>query len=220
MDENLKLLGIAVGGAILGVFLLLNATVLTYETFRYPDEASAATTSEVTVIASVTAEISCSTNISSTDFGTLSASATSTATPNASTTMSCANVGAGCTLYVKDAGGGGNPGLWYATTSSLIDSPTAANPSYASDTLAVGAEGYGLQATTTTVGSGAVLGIADRYLLVGDDVGSLEVTNETIASTTATTSERETVVTHLAAIADTTDSGDYTDTITYECTAN
>ncbi len=183
-----------------------------------PEYATAATTSAVTVSATVTATISCSSNNSSTAFGTLTTASISTSTPNASTTISCENSSAGCTLYAKDAGGGGNPGLWNSTSSVLIPSPNAAYN--ATSTLAAGTVGFGIQAATTTVGTGAVLGLAVRYNQTGNTVGGLTVINLTVASTTATSSNREVVVTHKAAISSLTAGGTYNDTITYECTAN
>jgi len=169
--------------------------------------------------------ISCSTNVASTGFDMLLSSAVSTSTPNASTTMSC-TYAAGCTLYVKDAGGGSNPGLWNSTSSWLIKSPNAAYS--ATTTLIAGTEGYGVRATTTAAGSGAALSLALRYNtgatgdLLGsvNDVGGLSLTDLTLASTTASTSSREVVVTHKAAINSVTPAGTYSDTITYSCLAN
>lgn len=182
----------------------------------YPKYAAAATTSAVTVSASVTATISCSTNQSSTAFGTLTDASVTTSTPNASSTMSCVNSSAGCTLYAKDAGSGSNPGLWNSTSSKLIAS--------ASSTLIAGTEGYGINATTTATGGGAALTISAQYRLSSDvstsTVGGLLIANTTLASTNATSSNRETVIRHKAAISSATPAGNYDDTITYECTAN
>ena len=130
--------------------------------------------------------------------------------------MACANAAGGCTLYVKDAGGGGFPGLY--KNPDLIESPNAAYNATA--TLADGTEGYGIQAATNTAGFGAALGIPVRYLQTGNIVGGLLITNTTIASTTADMSNREVIVTHKAAVGATTPSGSYSDTITYECTIN
>ena len=199
-------------------FLLLNGFFPTYEIIVYPEPATAATTSAVTVSASVAAVISCSTDTGSTVFGTLTDASIFTASPNASTTMSCANSALGCTLYVKDAGGGGNPGLWNSTSSAIIGSASAAYADTA--TLAAGTVGYGIQAASTTAGSGALLTFATRYYQTGDAVGGFEISNTTVASTTATSSNREVVATHKAAISSATAGGDYNDTVTYECTAN
>lgn len=183
-----------------------------------PEYASAATSSAVTVSASVTAVISCSTNQSSTAFGTLTDSTVATASPNASSTMSCANSSTGCVLYIKDAGNSTNGGLATSTPAYLIPSPNAAFA--ATSTLVAGTEGYGVNATTTATGTGATLTIAARYLQTGNTVGGLVVTNQTLGSTSATSSSREVVVTHKAAISASTPAGSYADTITYECTAN
>jgi len=208
-----NILGWVVGSVtVVGAFLLLNGMFSTFEMLVYPDYATAATSSAVTVSASITAVISCSTNTGSTDFGTWTDTSIKIATPNASSTMSCANSAGGCTLYVKDAGNAGNPGLWNSTVSYLIAS--------ASSTLAGGTEGYGLQATSTVTGGGDTLDFNATYNKSGNDVGGLLTTNVTLASTNATSSDRETVVTHKAAVAASTPSGSYADTITYECTAN
>ena len=183
-----------------------------------PENVSAATTSVVTVSASVSAVISCSTDQSSTAFGTLTSSSISTSTPNASTSMSCANAATGCSLYVKDAGNAVNGGLATTSPAYLIRSPNAAGD--ATSTLVAGTEGYGIQAATTTVGNGAALGLVARYRQTGNTVGRLDITNQTVASTTATSSSREVTTTHKAAISSVTPGGTYTDTVTYECTAN
>ena len=161
----------------------------------------------------VAATISCSTNISSTAFGTLSSASISTASPNASTTMSCSGTSSGCTLYVKDAGSGSSPGLWKsASPTYLIASADA--------TLSAGTDGYGIQATSTAAGSGGTLSFNSKYNKTGNDVGGLVLTNTTLASSTVDVSGREAVVTHKAAISSTALSGSYGDTITYECVAN
>ncbi len=215
MNKKLRLLGMS--GGIIVFLLFLSVLFLSYETVKYPDYVSAATSSAVTVSAVVTEEISCSTPSGSTAFGTLSSGSIITSSPNATTTMSCANVGGGCTLYVKDAGGAGNPGLATTSPAYLIPSPNAAFD--ASTTLVIGTEGYGIQAATTTDGSGAQLSVAARYLLTGNNVGGLTITNTTMASTSATTSGRVIDSTHKAAISGTTQAGAYEDTITYECTS-
>ena len=157
--------------------------------------------------------VSCSTNITSTDFGTLSVSSVTTASSNASSTMSCSGTTSGCTLYVKDAGSGSNPGLWKSTSPTyLIVSADA--------TLSSDVDGYGIQATSTAAGSGGTLSFNSKYNKTGNDVGGLTLTNTVLASSTVDVSNREAVVTHKAAISSTTLSGSYSDTITYECTIN
>ena len=206
-------MGLVIVFAIIGWFLTIEMVHI-----FLPNYAGADTSSAVTVTAPVTASISCSTNQTSSAFGTLATYSISTSTPNASTTMSCANSAAGCTLYVKDAGGGGNPGLWNSTSSVLISSPNAAYSATA--TLVAGTVGYGIYATTTAGGSGDTLTIANRYLQTGNTVGGLLITNTTLALNDATSTSREVVVTHKAAISASITAGTYNDTITYECTAN
>jgi len=217
MSKNAILLGI-VGSILTGFCLLLSGMFFTSvdEIAVHPDYAMAATSSAVTVSAAVSAAISCSTDVAATDFGTWTDTSIKTSTPNASSTMACANSSGGCTLYVKDAGGGGNPGLY--KNPDLIESPDALYNATA--TLVAGTEGYGIQAATNTAGSGAALGIPARYFQTGNTVGGLLITNTAIANTTATTSGREVIVTHKAAVGATTPSGSYSDTITYECTQN
>jgi len=204
-------------GLTLVTFLIIGGWFYgTLEIFIYPESAGA--TSTVTVSASVVATISCSTNTSTTAFGTLTTAAVTTSTPNASSTMACANSSLGCTLSVSDAGGGGNPGLWNSISSYIIPSPNAAYSATA--TLAAGTVGYGIQAATSSAGSGAAFAINSRYLQTGNTVGGLSLTGLTLASTTATSSGREVIVTHAAAISTATVGGTYNDTITYSCVGN
>jgi hypothetical protein len=123
--------------------------------------------------------------------------------------MSCNDTSAGCTLYVKDTGNASNPGLYKS------DSPIHLIAS-ADTTLQNNIEGYGIQATTISVG----LTIDSKYLKTGDDVGGFLTSNQTLASSAADISGAETIVTHKAAISATTTAGSYTDTITYECVLN
>ncbi len=208
--------GISFWVLFLAVLGLLNAGALTYETARYPDYALAAT-SAVSVTATVSQNITCSTAAASTAFGTLTTATVATSTPNATTTMSCGNVGAGCTLFVKDVNGG------LATDSPAYTIKSAAAGFAATSTLVAGTEGYGLQATSSTTGveTGQAFTFAVRYAWATSthNVGGATTTNQTIVSTTATSSGRAIHVTHKAAIADVTQAALYTDTITYECTA-
>lgn len=154
------------------------------------------------------ATVSCSTNISSTSFGSWTDTSIKTSSSNASTTMSCSGTSLGCALYVKDQGNGANPGLWNSISSKLIASADA--------TLQDGVEGYGIQATSTSPG----LTIAAKYNQTGNSVGGLLFTNTLVASSTADISNAIIIVTHKAAISGTTLSGNYGDTITYECIVN
>ncbi|MGC8776162.1 MAG: hypothetical protein ACP5QN_02540 [Minisyncoccia bacterium] len=177
------------------------------------NEASAATSSQVTVSATVLATVSCSSATTTTAFGSVDANAVYVSTPNVTTTMSCANSSLGCTLSVKDAGNGSNPGLYKSTSPTyLITSADA--------TLSAGTDGYGIQGATTTNGSGGVLILNSKYNVTGNTVGGLTLAGLTLASSSATTSNREVVVTHKMAVSATAPSGNYSDTITYSCVAN
>lgn len=155
--------------------------------------------------------VSCSTNPSTTGFGTLTLSGVATASSNTTTTLSC-TYGAGCTLYVNDAGSGSSAGLWASAVSHLIGS--------ANSTLSAGTEGYGIQAATTTAGSGATLTLASAYNQTGNTVGGLFLSQTSLASSTASFTSREVVTTHKAAISGVTSAGSYADTITYSCVGN
>ena len=166
-----------------------------------------------TVTATVTNTVTCATLPGSTAFGTLSSGSVTTASPNATTTLSC-NSGGGCTLYVADAGNASNPGLYAAaaTGTPLILSSTA--------TLSAGTEGYGIQAATTSAGTGSALTLSAIYLKTGNAVGGLNLAATQIASTTSPISSKEVIATHLAAIGVLTKSGSYADTVTYSCIGN
>ena len=167
-------------------------------------------TDTVAVTASVATSISCSTDATTMAFGALTSGSVSTATPNASTTVSC-NVGLGCSLYVRDA----NAGLATSSPTYTINSSTA--------TLAAGTEGYGVNATTTATGSGGTLGLSATYGPAkwnSNQVGALATSNVALASSTAAVTGREVVVQHRAAISGVTPPASYIDTITYECLGN
>ncbi len=148
--------------------------------------------------------VSCSTNITTSTFSTLTTGAVSTASPNASTTFSC-TFSLGCTLSISDTG------LATSSPAYTIASTTGA--------LVAGTEGWGIQATSTSAGSGATLTINSIYNVSGNTVGNLGAST-VLASTTTTFSNREVVVTHKAAISAATQAGSYADTITYTCVGN
>ncbi|MFA6494861.1 MAG: hypothetical protein WC246_00650 [Candidatus Paceibacterota bacterium] len=164
---------------------------------------------QVTMASSGT--VSCSTSPSTTGFGTLTLSGVATASSNTTTTLSC-TYGAGCTLYVSDAGSGSSAGLWASAVSHLIGS--------ANSTLVAGTEGYGIQAATSSAGSGATLTLASAYNQTGNTVGGLLLSQTSLASSTASFTGREVVTTHKAAINGVTPAGSYADTITYSCVGN
>ncbi len=168
--------------------------------------------STVTVSATVGTTVTCNTVAGSTSFGTLTTSAVSTSSPNVTTTLAC-NSGAGCSLSLSDAGNAGSPGLYNSTsTGHLIPSADA--------TLIAGTEGYGVQGSIATSGSGGAVNVASKYNVTGNVVGGLSVTSLTLASSTSPTTGYVVQVTHKAAIGDLTSAGSYSDTLTYGCTGN
>lgn len=174
----------------------------------------------VTVTASVTQTVTCSSNIATAALGTLSSLSISSTTGsnNASTSLSC-NAGLGCTLTVQDAGNSVNPGLATTSPAYLIGSSNATFA--ASTTLVAGTEGYGIQASSTSEGSGGAITLSKRYASTTyASIGGLSLSATTLASSTSQISNRSVLVSHWAAISGTTQAGVYSDTITYSCTGN
>ena len=165
------------------------------------------TSSSTITVNVVVGTVSCDASPGSTSFGELSSSATSTASPNASTSMACTFAG-GCTLYIEDAGNGTNSGLATTSPAYLIPSNTA--------TLSANTEGYGIQATTTSAG----LTLNSIYDKSGNDVGGFSTTTTEFASSSTSIAYGEVLITHIAAISETTPPGIYEDTITYSCASN
>ncbi len=179
-----------------------------------------AQSAEVTVTATVAQSVSCDTDVTATVFGPLSTGSVTTASPNASTTLSC-NTGLGCTLSVSDVGDGStNAGLATTTPAYIIPSPNAAYDPTA--VLAINTEGYGITATTTAGGSGGSLAIYSRYDhdSGGTTVGGLKRSGFGVASSSAAISNRQLTIKHKAAISGITNAGKYEDTLTYSCTGN
>lgn len=168
--------------------------------------------SDTTTLQSTTT-VGCTASTSTTDFGTLTPDAVYTSTPNVTVTI-FTTYSNGFTLSVHDTGAGaGQPGLYSATTGDLIESLTT--------TLSAGTEGYGIQAATTTAGSGAEVSISSSYLKTVNDVGGLSTSDVVLASSTAPCTDREVVVTHKTTISNLTKAAsDYSDTITYSCSGN
>jgi len=156
--------------------------------------------------------VSCTLSATSTSFGNLSPSSVSTSSPNITITVSCSNTSAGCTVYVKDSGNNTNPGLYNSTANHLIPSSDA--------TLSAGTEGYGIQAATTTNGTGGNLSLNSKYNQTGNNVGGLSLTDIVLASSTVDVSNREVIITHKASISNLTPAGNYQDSIIYSCNAN
>jgi ABC-type transport system involved in multi-copper enzyme maturation permease subunit len=200
------------GGLILVAILM---GYMIFESFVYL--VSAQTTGTVTVTATVATSITCSLSTTITAFGTIGPSAVYTSSPNVTTTVAC-NPAAGCQVQVKDQGNGTNGGLYNSTANYLIPSPAAGFPDTA--TLVAGTEGYGIQAATTTAGSGGTLSLNSIYNQTGTTVGKLSITSVVLASSSQPVSNREVVVTHKAAVSGLTPAGSYQDTITYDCVSN
>jgi hypothetical protein len=191
------------------VALIAIVTVAVIAAISFTVPAQAGNTTAVT--ATVASSVSCTTDGSVAALGTLTASAIASTSPQIAITNSC-NSGGGCTIYVNDAGGGGNPGLYAATATNtpLIASATA--------TLVAGTEGYGIQATTTGAGTGAALTLSATYNKSGTDVGGLLTAATSIASATLPFASKVINMNTLAAISLLTKAGTYADTITYSCT--
>jgi hypothetical protein len=200
MDQLIK------GGLIL-IALLMGYMI--FESFVYL--ASAQTTGTVTVTASVPTSVTCAFSTTTTAFGTIDPSAVYTSSPDVTITVSC-NPSAGCQVKVKDQGNGTNPGLYNSTADYLIQSQDA--------TLSPGTEGYGIQAATTTAGSGSTLSLNPKYNKTGYNVGGLTISYTILATSSSPTANREVVVTHKAAVSGLTPAGNYQDTITYDCVSN
>ncbi|MGC8981647.1 MAG: hypothetical protein ACP5JU_01730 [Minisyncoccia bacterium] len=201
----------------LNKILIITAVVLTiyfgYNLFF--NEGLAQT--NVTVTATVTTTVTCSLSTTTTAFGTIDPSAVYTSSPNVTTTVSC-NPAAGCQVNINDQGSGSQPGLWNSSASHLIPSPNSTFSATA--TLAAGTEGYGIQAITTSAGSGGTLSLNVRYNQTGDTVGGLTTTTIVLASSSQPVANREVVVTHKAAVSGLTPAGSYQDTINYSCSSN
>jgi hypothetical protein len=206
MDQLIK-------GSLILIALLMGYMI--FESFVYL--ASAQTTGTVTVTATVPTSVTCAFSTTTTDFGTLSVSAVTTSSPNVTTTVSC-NPSAGCQVQVKDQGNGTYGGLYNSAANYLIPSPAAGFPATA--TLVAGTEGYGIQATTTTAGSGGTLSLNSIYNQTGNTVGRLSTTSVILASSSQPTANREIVVIHKAAVSGLTPAGSYQDIITYDCVSN
>jgi hypothetical protein len=198
------------GGLIL-VALLIGYMI--FESFVYL--ASAQTT--VTVTATVTTNVTCSLSTTTTAFGTINTSDVYTSSPNVTTTVSC-NPAGGCQVQIKGQGNGTNGGLYNSAANYLIPSPAADFPATA--TLVAGTEGYGIQAATTSAGSGVTLSLNPIYNQTGNTVGKLSTASVVLASSSQPVSNREVVVTHKAAISVLTPAGTYQDIITYDCVSN
>jgi hypothetical protein len=214
MDQLIKggliLVAVLMGYMIFESFVYLSS----FDSFFHLVSAQTAT---VTVLATVTTSVTCNLSTTTTNFGTIDPSAVFTSSPNVTTTVSC-NPSGGCQVQIKGQGNGTNGGLYNSSANHLIPSPAAGFPATA--TLVAGTEGYGIQAATTTAGSGVTLTLNSIYNQTGATVGKVSTTPVILASSSQPVANREVVVTHKAAISGLTPAGSYQDIITYDCVAN
>jgi len=196
----------------IAIGILIGVSVLIISGWFSSSDLAKAATDTLGLSADISTSVTCSTEPGQTGFETLTTAAVFTATSTATTTMSC-NIAAGCTLYVKDTGqGAGQPGLYSSSAGDLIDSAQAA--------LSASTEGYGIQAATTSAGTGVELLIDAAYKYTGDNVGGLTTGNLAITSSDDPVSGKLTIVTYKAAISGLNKAGNYVDTVTFECTTN
>ncbi len=184
----------------------------------FAEEDAGATNEIAYVDITVVSALTCNFSTTTASFGTLTSSAVSTA--YGSTTIDVTSAG---TVFIKvqDSGGAGSPGLYKSSaTTDLIGSANAASDN--TDTLIVGTEGYGLQATSTDFGSGAAITIATRYdnASTTNDIGGFELTDVTMASSTAAVTNRRVILYYKAAASALNVMGSYSDSITYTCTTS
>ena len=159
----------------------------------------------------VTGAVTCTLSSTSTSFAVLSPSNVSTSSPDITLTVSATST-SGVNISVNDVGNSTNPGLYKSTSPTyLIQSQDA--------TLSAGTDGYGIQAATTTAGSGAILNLSSKYNKTGNNVGGLTTTTIQLASSTADLTNREIIIKHKAAVSFSVPIGNYSDTITYTCSA-
>jgi len=174
----------------------------------FPEPASGAVTVSAQVVAGI---ITCTTDLTATNFGDIDSSIIYTAGDNSTTTVSSNG-----SIYMKaiSVGDGSGPGLATTSPAYLIPSPDAAYSETA--TLAAGTEGYGIQASTT-----GTITIATRYLKTGDDVGGLASTSAAVvASSSAAVTDEIVEIIYKAAVSNSTPAGSYEDTVTISCSTS
>ncbi|MBI4948013.1 hypothetical protein HY844_00420 [Candidatus Berkelbacteria bacterium] len=173
---------------------------------------------QVTVTASVDSSLACTVDNTSTAFGTFVVNTIDTASSTITWTVST-NATSGYALTVRDQGNGTNPGLYSAAAGYLIGS--ADNSFNNAGDLGALSIGYGLQGTKTDGDAGsAATTVAATYNVTGNNVGGFERTATTLASATGPVANATVTSTLKAKISGLVPAGsDYTDTLTYVCTA-
>ncbi len=189
-----------------GLLIFSLAGLLT--AWYFPEPASGAVTVSAVVEAGV---ITCTTDLTAANFGTIDSSIVYTAGDNSTTTVSSNG-----SIYVKaiSVGDGSGPGLATTSPAHLIPSPNAVFSETAG--LSGGTEGYGIQATTT-----GTITIATRYLQTGDNVGGLASTSAAVvASSSSAVTDEIVEIIYKAAVASDTQAGVYEDTVTISCSTS
>ncbi len=203
IKRNLDII-IAIG---VGLALVMVAMIGIHEKVAPVDYVSAATTSVITVSATVGQTIELNVSTTAMVFGTLSSGSVNATTNDFSIKTNAAN---GYTLTIKDLGDTVLGGLLGTTTEHLIISTTTSP-------LTAGTEGYGAQGTTTTGG----MSIYSPYNVVGDSVGQLATTSQNFASSsTATAFDQGTLTLKATIHATSTPADTYYDTITLTLTGS
>lgn len=205
-DKKIYLFAFTAGLLILG-FGLANELIDDLRGYSI-NPALAVSTTSITVSATVGATVSCDTTGGSpTDFGSLTSSAIGSSSPMTYATTSC-TYGAGCEVYASST----NSALYCPSGGCAGNSIASAD-----ETLTINSDGYGIQAATTTDGTGEDLQIATKYYKDGDTVGKLELTNTLLSSAGGTYSGNVIRVTYKASIDSTQPGGSYSDLVSYAC---
>ena len=149
--------------------------------------------------------ITCTLSATSTSFSSLSPSEVSTSSPDITITITSSG---GFQINVKDAGNGTNPGLYKSTSPTYLILSSDA-------TLSAGADGYGIQATTTNTS----ISINPKYNKSGNNVGGLSLTDVVLATSSVAVSNATINIKHKASVSFLAPAGSYQDTITYTCSS-
>ena len=149
--------------------------------------------------------ITCTLSATSTSFSSLSPSEVSTSSPDITITITSSG---GFQINVKDAGNGTNPGLYKSTSPTYLILSSDA-------TLSAGADGYGIQATTTNTS----ISINTKYNKSGNNVGGLSLTDVVLATSSVAVSNATINIKHKASVSFLAPAGSYQDTITYTCSS-
>jgi hypothetical protein len=165
---------------------------------------------QFTVSASVDPTITFSLDNTSTAFGILTTSV-STSSPNIIATV-ITNAASGYTLSILDQGSGTNPGLYKSVGGTYTIGSGDYSYNNAADLGSVA--GYGIQASSATATVDA------RYDKTGNNVGGYEITAQTLATYGSPTDTSSVTIISKAKVTGSTPAGSYTDTVTVVATGN